>query len=174
MFDMGFAPQIDRIVGNTRPDRQTMLFSATFPQAVEKLARGVLTKPVQIIVGGISVVSNTIEQHVEVLPTEAKLQRLCQLLRTHYEEGQQLVFVDTQEACDSLFRELLKQNLPCATLHGGMGQDDRDSTLADFKSGDTNLLVATSVAARGLDVKDLVCVINYEVSAPISVEERVL
>ncbi len=65
MFDMGFAPQIDRIIGNTRPDRQTMLFSATFPQVVEKLARGVLSKPVQIIVGKISVVANTIEQHVE-------------------------------------------------------------------------------------------------------------
>ena len=67
MFDLGFAPQIDRIVGNTRPDRQTMLFSATFPAAVEKLARGVLTKPIQIIVGGISVVAATIEQHVHLL-----------------------------------------------------------------------------------------------------------
>lgn len=163
MFDMGFAPQIDRIIDNTRPDRQTVLFSATFPQAVERLARGVLTKPVQIIVGGISVVSNTIEQHVEVTPVEAKLPRLCALVRQHYDEGQQLVFVDTQEACDALFRELLKQNLPCATLHGGMGQDDRDSTIADFKAGNLNLLVATSVAARGLDVKGLTCVINYEV-----------
>ena len=59
--------------------------------------------------------------------------------------------------------ELLKNNLPCATLHGGMGQDDRDSTIADFKCANTSLLVATSVAARGLDVKDLCCVINYEV-----------
>ena len=90
MFDMGFAPQIDRIVTNVRPDRQTMLFSATFPQAVEKLARSVLSKPVQIIVGGISVVSNTIEQHVEVLPSEGKLPRLCHLLRQHCDEGQQV------------------------------------------------------------------------------------
>ena len=163
MFDMGFAPQIDRIVGNTRPDRQTLLFSATFPQAVEKLARSVLTKPVQIIVGGISVVSNMIEQHVEVLSAEQKLPRLCHLLRQHYDEGQQLVFVDTQEASDNLFRQLLKQNLPCATLHGGMGQDDRDSTIANFKNGDISVLVATSVAARGLDVKGLAVVINYEV-----------
>jgi len=163
MFDMGFAPQIDRIVGNTRPDRQTMLFSATFPSAVEKLARGVLTKPVQIVAGGISVVSDTITQHVEVLTAEAKLPRLCELLRHHFDDGQLLVFVDTQEACDALFRELLWQQLPCSTLHGGMGQDDRDSTIADFKAGNLSILVATSVAARGLDVKDLVCVINYEV-----------
>ena len=113
--------------------------------------------------GGISVVSNTITQHIEVLPQEGKLGRLCQLLRQHYDDGQLLVFVDTQEACDQLFRDLLKNNLPCATLHGGMGQDDRDSTIADFKSGDMSLLVATSVAARGLDVKGLCCVINYEV-----------
>jgi ATP-dependent RNA helicase DDX46/PRP5 len=163
MFDMGFAPQIDRIVGNTRPDRQTMLFSATFPAAVEKLARGVLTKPIQIVAGGISIVSNTIEQHVEVQTESAKLPRLCELLRQHFDDGQILVFVDTQEACDALFRELLKQQLPCSTLHGGMSQADRDSTIADFKAGNVSLLVATSVAARGLDVKDLVCVINYEV-----------
>ena len=157
------APQIDRIVGNIRPDRQTMLFSATFPQAVEKLARGVLTKPVQIIAGGVSVVSNTIEQHVEVLPTEGKLPRLCAILRQYFDDGQQLVFVDTQEACDSLFRGLLKNNMPCATLHGGMAQDDRDNTISDFKSGNVMLLVATSVAARGLDVKGLALVVNYEV-----------
>uniref|UniRef100_A0A7S3AHJ0 RNA helicase n=1 Tax=Haptolina ericina TaxID=156174 RepID=A0A7S3AHJ0_9EUKA len=163
MFDMGFAPQIDRIVGNCRPDRQTMLFSATFPSAVEKLARSVLHKPVQIVVGGISVVSNTIEQHVEVLAPEQKMGRLCEVLRHHMDEGQLLVFVDTQEACDNLFKELLKNSMPCATLHGGMGQDDRDSTISDFKSGNISLLVATSVAARGLDVKDLCLVVNYEV-----------
>merc|ERR1719446_1727690 len=162
MFDMGFAPQIDRIVGNTRPDRQTLLFSATFPGAVEKLARTVLSKPVQIIVGGISVVSNMIAQHVEVLSTDAKMGRLCQIIRHHQDEGQILVFVDTQAACDNLFQDLIKASLPCTTLHGGMGQDDRDSTIADFKCANTSLLVATSVAARGLDVKDLCCVINYE------------
>merc|ERR1740133_300669 len=163
MFDMGFALQIDRIIGNARPDRQTLLFSATFPAPVEKLARSVLTKPVQIIAGGISVVSNTIDQHVEVVTTDNKMTRLCELLRQYLDEGQVLVFVDTQEAANNLFKELMKQSLPCATLHGGMGQDDRDSTISDFKSGNVSLLIATSVAARGLDVKDLICVINYEV-----------
>ncbi len=162
MFDMGFAPQIDRIVGNTRPDRQTLLFSATFPAQVEKLARGVLFKPVQVVVGGISVVSDSIEQHVLVVAADAKLRRLCEVLREYRDEGQILVFVDRQEGCDALFRELLRLQTPCATLHGGMAQDDRDSTLADFRAGNVGLLVATSVAARGLDVRDLVCVINYE------------
>ena len=81
MFDMGFAPQIDRIVGNTRPDRQTLLFSATFPGAVEKLARTVLSKPVQIIVGGISVVSNMIAQHVDCLLYTSPSPRDCRLSR---------------------------------------------------------------------------------------------
>jgi len=163
MFDLGFEPQISRIIGNVRPDRQTVLFSATFPNAVSKLARGILCKPVQIIVGGISVVSNMIDQHIEVLTAEAKQPRLLALLRQHFDDGQILVFVDMQESCDNLYRELIKQGLPCATLHGGMSQDDRDSTIADFRCGNTAVLVATSIAARGLDIKDLVCVINYEV-----------
>ena len=171
MFDMGFAPQIDKILAGTRPDRQTLLFSATFPKTIEKLARAVLTKPVQIVAGGVSVVSSTIEQHAEVLSADAKLPRLCQLLRHHYDEGQQLVFVDTQEACDTLFRELLKQSLPCTTLHGGMSQADRDATISDFKSGAIGVLIATSVAARGLDVKGLICVVNYE--APNHYEDYV-
>lgn len=163
MFDLGFEPQISRIIGNVRPDRQTVLFSATFPNSVSKLARGILTKPVQIIVGGISVVSNMIDQHIEVLTVEAKQPRLLALLKQHFDDGQILVFVDMQESCDNLYKELLKQGLPCATLHGGMSQDDRDSTIADFRCGNTAVLVATSIAARGLDIKDLVCVINYEV-----------
>jgi len=71
--------------------------------------------------------------------------------------------VGLQEAADNLYKELIKQGLPCATLHGGMSQDDRDSTIADFRCGNIAVLVATSVAARGLDIKDLVVVINYEV-----------
>ena len=89
--------------------------------------------------------------------------KLLELLRVHVDDGCVLVFVDTQEACDAMFRDLLKAGLPAQTLHGGMSQDDRDSTISDFKSGATPVLVATSVAARGLDVKDLACVINYEV-----------
>ena len=76
--------------------------------------------------------------------------KLLELLRVHVDDGCVLVFVDTQEACDAMFRDLLKAGLPAQTLHGGMSQDDRDSTISDFKSGATPVLVATSVAARGL------------------------
>ncbi|KAK2077954.1 hypothetical protein QBZ16_003822 [Prototheca wickerhamii] len=124
MFDMGFEPQIMRIVNNVRPDRQTVMFSATFPRAVEALARNLLVDPVEI-----------------------------------------------QERCDNLFRDLLRHGYPCLSLHGGKDQSDRESTIADFKSDVCNVLVATSVAARGLDVKDLVLVVNYD--APNHLEDYV-
>ncbi|EFJ09568.1 hypothetical protein SELMODRAFT_178562 [Selaginella moellendorffii] len=163
MFDMGFEPQITRIVQNTRPDRQTVLFSATFPRQVELLARKVLDKPVEIQVGGRSVVNKDITQTVEVRPEEDRFLRLLELLGEWYEKGKVLVFVHSQEKCDSLFRDLLKAGYPCLSLHGAKDQTDRESTLSDFKSNVCNLLVATSVAARGLDVKELELVVNYDV-----------
>lgn len=162
MFDMGFEPQIMRIVNNIRPDRQTVLFSATFPRSVEVLARQVLTNPVEIQVGGRSVVNPDITQYVEIREPEERFLRLLELLGEWYERGKLLVFVASQDKCDSLFRDLLKAGYPCLSLHGGKDQSDRESTISDFKSNVCNVLVATSVAARGLDVKDLVLVVNYD------------
>ncbi|KAL2651502.1 hypothetical protein R1flu_019630 [Riccia fluitans] len=163
MFDMGFEPQITRIVQNTRPDRQTVLFSATFPRQVEVLARKVLNKPVEIQVGGRSVANKDITQTVEVRPEGERFLRLLELLGEWYEKGKILIFVHSQEKCDSLFKDLLKAGYPCLSLHGAKDQTDRESTLADFKSNVCNLMIATSVAARGLDVKELELVINYDV-----------
>jgi len=162
MFDMGFEPQIMRIVNNVRPDRQTVLFSATFPRAVEQLARKVLTNPIEIQVGGRSVVNSDITQYVEIRPEEERFLRLLELLGQWYEQGKLLIFVSSQDRCDSLFRDLLRAGYPCLSLHGGKDQSDRESTISDFKSNVCNVLVATSVAARGLDVKDLVLVVNYD------------
>ncbi|KAK9747809.1 hypothetical protein RND81_02G015500 [Saponaria officinalis] len=163
MFDMGFEPQITRIVQNIRPDRQTVLFSATFPRQVEILAKKVLNKPVEIQVGGRSVVNKDITQMVEVRPENDRYLRLLEILGEWYEKGKILIFVHTQDKCDTLFRNLLKSGYPCLSLHGAKDQGDRESTLADFKSNVCNLLVATSIAARGLDVKELEIVINYDV-----------
>ncbi|KAF3330340.1 DEAD-box ATP-dependent RNA helicase 42-like protein [Carex littledalei] len=163
MFDMGFEPQISRIVQNTQPERQTVLFSATFPRQVEILARRVLTKPVEIQVGGRSVVNKDITQLVEVRPESDRFLRLLELLGEWYEKGKMLVFVHSQDKCDSLFRELLKHGYPCLSLHGAKDQTDRESTISDFKSNVCNLLIATSVAARGLDVKELELVVNFDV-----------
>ncbi|KAL4430956.1 hypothetical protein ABPG75_006212 [Micractinium tetrahymenae] len=163
MFDMGFEPQIMRIVQNIRPDRQTVMFSATFPRQVEVLARQVLTNPVEIQVGGRSVVNKDITQYVEIRPEEDRFLRLLEILGDWYEKGKLLIFVSSQDRCDTLFRDLLRAGYPCLSLHGGKDQSDRESTIVDFKANVCNILVATSVAARGLDVKDLVLVVNYDV-----------
>ncbi|GIL79866.1 hypothetical protein Vretifemale_9037 [Volvox reticuliferus] len=163
MFDMGFEPQITRIVQNIRPDRQTVMFSATFPRQVEVLARKILNDPVEIQVGGRSVVNENITQFVEIRPEKERFHRLLEILGEWYERGKLLIFVDKQESCDNLFRDLLRYGYPCLSLHGGKDQSDRESTIADFKGAVCNILVATSIAARGLDVKDLVLVVNYDV-----------
>lgn len=163
MFDMGFEPQLTRIVENVRLDRQTVMFSATFPKQVENLARRILRTPIEITVGGNSVVASTIEQHIEVRTEDSKFFRLLELLGTWYERGSTLVFVDRQESADRIFSDLRKAKYLCLPLHGGRDQADRDSAIADFRNGDVKILVATSVAARGLDVPDLRLVVNYDV-----------
>ncbi|KZT20802.1 P-loop containing nucleoside triphosphate hydrolase protein [Neolentinus lepideus HHB14362 ss-1] len=174
MFDMGFEPQVMKIVNNIRPDRQTVLFSATFPRQMDSLARKILKKPLEITVGGRSVVAAEIEQIVEVRPEETKFTRLLEILGQMYNEDPEartLIFVDRQEAADDLLRELLRKGYLCMSLHGGKDQVDRDQTIADFKSGVVPIVIATSVAARGLDVKQLKLVINYD--APNHMEDYV-
>ena len=162
MFDMGFEPQVMKIIGNIRPDRQTVLFSATFPRQMEALARKILTKPIEVQVGGRSVVCKDVHQSVIVIEDHQKFFKLLELLGIYCEKGSVLVFVERQEAADALIRDLMKSNYSCMALHGGMDQFDRDSTISDFKNGSVKILVATSVAARGLDVKQLILVVNYD------------
>ena len=189
MFDLGFEPQITKFLENTRPDRQTVLFSATFPKAMESLAKKHLKNPVEMVVGGRSVVSNTVEHFVELREPDTRFFRTLELLGEWNEKGQILIFVERQESCDHLMAQLLKHGYVAQTLHGGMDQADRDSTLADFKNkvsvplpqapptfdhfgfptvptralGQVStLLIATSLAARGLDVKDLNLVVNFD------------
>jgi len=166
MFDMGFEPQVMKIVNNVRPDRQTVLFSATFPKQMESLARKVLkNKPLEITVGGRSVVADEIEQIVEVREEKSKFNRLLEILGRTYmddEDCRTLIFVERQEAADDLLKELMKKGYPTMSLHGGKDQVDRDSTISDFKAGVVPIVTATSVAARGLDVKQLKLVINYD------------
>jgi len=171
MFDMGFEPQITRILANLRPDRQTVMFSATFPHTMEALARAALLNPVEIQIGGKSVVNSDIEQLVEVRPEEDRFLRMLELLGEWYERGKVIIFVASQDKCDTIFRDLLKSGYPCLSLHGGKEQSDRQSTISDFKSDVCNVLIATSIAARGLDVKELRLVINYD--APNHLEDYV-
>lgn len=176
MFDMGFEPQVMKILANIRPDKQTVLFSATFPRQMEALARKTLIKPVEIVVGGRSVVAPEITQIVEVRAEEQKFVRLLELLGNLYaddknEDDRALIFVDRQDSADGLLKALMNRGYPCMSIHGGKDQIDRDSTIADFKAGIVPILIATSVAARGLDVKQLKLVVNYD--APNHLEDYV-
>lgn len=174
MFDMGFEPQVMKIIGNIRPDKQAVLFSATFPRQMEALARKTLQKPVEIIVGGRSVVAPEITQIVEVRSEDSKFIRLLELLGELYdkdEDARTLIFVDRQESADTLLRDLMRKGYPCMSIHGGKDQVDRNSTIDDFKAGVVPVLVATSVAARGLDVKQLKLVVNFD--APNHLEDYV-
>jgi len=161
MFDMGFEPQIQVIMKNIRLDRQTILFSATFPKQIEKLAKAVLTLPLEIQVGEKSTVNTDITQVVEVHEEGDKFLRLLQLLGVWYDKGNVLIFVDKQEKCDQLFADLLRAGYPCLSLHGGKDQVDREHTLREFKTLVKTVMVATGVAGRGLDVPEIKCVINY-------------
>lgn len=174
MFDMGFEPQITKILNNVRPDRQTVLFSATFPRNMEALARKALKKPLEVVVGGRSVVAPEITQVIEVRHEETKFGRLLELLGELHdkdEDARSLVFVEKQESADNIFTELGKKGYPSVSIHGGREQIDRDQAISDFRAGIYPVMIATSVAARGLDVKQLKLVVNYD--SPNHVEDYV-
>ncbi|EOR01728.1 hypothetical protein E3P89_03630 [Wallemia ichthyophaga] len=165
MFDMGFEPQVMKIINNVRPDRQTVLFSATFPKQMESLARKILQRPLEITVGGRSVVAPEIDQQVEVREESSKFNRLLEVLGQTYNEdddARTLIFVDRQEAADNLLFNLRMKGYVAMSLHGGKDQVDRDQAITDFKNGVIPIVIATSVAARGLDVKLLKLVLNYD------------
>jgi ATP-dependent RNA helicase DDX46/PRP5 len=127
--------QVMRILDNIRPDRQTVMFSATFPRQMEALARRILKKPIEVTVGGKSVVSDQIDQNAVVLKDHEKFPKLLELLGMHQQEGQVLVFVNHQTLADRLLKDCLSAGYPCLSLHGGLDQQDRDSNIRDFKQG---------------------------------------
>ena len=163
MFDMGFEPQVMRVIDNCRPDKQIVLFSATFPRQMEALARRILVRPIEVQVGGRSVVCKDIEQTVHVIEEDQKFLKLLEVLGRYLADGVAIIFVDKQEHADSLLKDLMNASYTsCGSLHGGIDQYDRDSIITQFKNGKLRILVATSVAARGLDVKELILVVNYD------------
>ncbi|KAJ2726777.1 pre-mRNA processing RNA-helicase [Coemansia sp. Benny D115] len=165
MFDMGFEPQVSKITQGVRPSRQTVLFSATFPRQMEALARKILRRPLEIVVGGRALIPPEVAQHVEVVENKDKFVRLLAILGQSFNDNPEtlaLVFVDRQEAADGLLRDLMRRGYVCNSLHGGKDQTDRDQAIADFKNRVYSVLIATSVAARGLDVRGLNVVVNYD------------
>ncbi|KAL5700291.1 RNA helicase [Ranunculus cassubicifolius] len=165
MFDLGFEPQIRSIVGQIRPDRQTLLFSATMPRKIEKLAREILTDPVRVTVGEVGMANEDITQLVQVLPSDTeKMTWLLGMLPGMIDDGDVLVFASKKAAVDDIESQLLKSGFKVAALHGDKDQASRMETLQSFKSGTYHVLVATDVAARGLDIKSIKSVVNFDIA----------
>ena len=165
MLDMGFEPQMRKIVSQIRPDRQTLLWSATWPREVQSLARDFLAKDhIQVNIGSLEVkASHHIDQRLEFLPDYEKRGHLLRTVTELMKVGSRtLIFCETKNNCDDLTGMLRRENFPALAIHGGKTQEERDWVLSEFKSGRSLIMVATDVAARGLDVKELKCVINYD------------
>jgi ATP-dependent RNA helicase DDX5/DBP2 len=163
MLDMGFEPQLRKIVSQIRPDRQTLMWSATWPKEVQAIARDFLHDAYQVHVGSLDLRANmAIKQVVEVMGDFDKYNRLLHYLRDMPEGSRILVFAETKKGCDQLQRSLRGQGQPCRAIHGDKSQQERDEAIADFKSGRQPVLVATDVAARGLDIKNVALVVNFD------------
>ena len=172
MLDMGFEPQIRKIVNEVPARRQTLMFTATWPKEVRKIAADLLVNPVQVNIGNVDelVANKSITQHIEVLAYMEKQRRLESILRSQDQGSKIIIFCSTKKMCDQLARNLTRQ-FGAAAIHGDKSQADRDYVLNQFRSGRTPVLVATDVAARGLDVKDIRVVVNYDF--PTGVEDYV-
>lgn len=170
MLDIGFLPDLQRILGHLPRERQTLLFSATFSGDIRKLAQSYLQDPVTIEVAQRNATSANVEQHVFEVAEEDKRRALVQLLR---ERGitQAIVFTNSKLGASRLARALEHDGLTTAALHGDKTQDERLKALEAFKAGGVQLLVATDVAARGIDISDLPAVFNFDL--PFHAEDYV-
>uniref|UniRef100_A0A1J3J6R6 RNA helicase n=1 Tax=Noccaea caerulescens TaxID=107243 RepID=A0A1J3J6R6_NOCCA len=172
MLDMGFEPQIRKIVKEIPTKRQTLMYTATWPKGVRKIAADLLVNPAQVNIGNVDelVANKSITQHIEVVAPMEKQRRLEQILRSQEPGSKVIIFCSTKRMCDQLTRNITRQ-FGAAAIHGDKSQPERDNVLNQFRSGRTPVLVATDVAARGLDVKDIRAVINYDF--PNGVEDYV-
>lgn len=172
MLDMGFEPQIRKIVSQIRPDRQTLMFSATWPKEIQILARDFCREdPTKVTIGSSELQANpNIKQDVIVLRESEKKDRFLAWMQDK-KDARILLFTETKRGADTLTRELRYQLFDAAAIHGDKEQRDRDRVLADFRSGKCKILVATDVAQRGIDVKDVNYVVNYDV--PKTIEDYI-
>jgi ATP-independent RNA helicase DbpA len=160
MLDMGFLPDISRILGESPPKRQTVLFSATFPESVRAVREQFLTNPVEVdLSGGAAAVE--IRQVVVQCEADERASVLARCL-SQCRPTSALVFCNQRVTIAGVVQALLQQGHPCAALHGDMEQFDRDEVLAQFRNGSVQILVATDVAARGLDVESIQLVANFD------------
>merc|ERR1719218_65003 len=158
-----------KVIGQSRPDRQTLMWSATWPNEVQRLARDICKEnPVHINVGSLDLrTAHTIRQYVEVVQQQDKRGRLKRLLEKVMDGSRILIFASTKRGGDELTREMRLDGWPALCIHGDKKQEERDWVMKEFKEGKSPILVATDVASRGLDVKDIKYVINYDFPSQI-------
>jgi superfamily II DNA/RNA helicase len=162
MLDIGFLPDLQRILSYLPKTRQTLLFSATFSPEIKKLANSYLQDPVLVEVARPNATASTVEQRFYSCTDDDKRAVIRQLLRQR-ELGQAIIFVNSKLGAARLARSFERDGLKTQALHGDKSQDERLKALQAFKSGEVDLLVATDVAARGLDIADLPAVFNFDV-----------
>ena len=162
MLDMGFIADIRRLLPRLPKERQTLFFSATMPDEIVRLSRSMLNHPVRIEVTPASSTVDEVEQCVYFVEKPEKRQLLVELLREH-EDKSVLIFARTKHGADNISKTLRHKGMRCEALHGDKSQCQRQRALDDFKSGKSRIMVATDIAARGIDIKELGMVINYDI-----------
>ena len=170
MLDIGFLPDLQRILSYLPKQRITLLFSATFSPEIKRLASSFLQDPVTIEVARSNATASTVEQHFYSVGADDKRRALHQILKAR-DMKQAFVFVNSKLGCAKLARSLEREGLKTTALHGDKSQDERLKALEAFKSGEVDLLVCTDVAARGLDIKDVPAVFNFDV--PFNAEDYI-
>lgn len=165
MLDMGFEPQIRKILKYIRPDRQTLMWSATWPEKIRKLASDFLRDPIHFQVGSSEVSANhNITQHIWVCKENEKYQQLLNLMKEIMKtnDNKTIVFIETKRKCQQVADDLYYDRFEVSCIHGGKSQEERTYAIKSFRDGQTPVLVATDVASRGLDVHDVRYVINFD------------
>ncbi|WP_312077148.1 DEAD/DEAH box helicase [Chryseobacterium sp.] len=164
MLDMGFVHDVKRIIKLLPQRRQTLFFSATMPTEIQKLADSILNTPIKVSVTPISSTAETIKQSVYFVEKDKKLDLLTHILKNNISADSVLVFSRTKHGADKIARKLNSSQVTAEAIHGNKSQNARQNALNNFKSGKTRVLVATDIAARGIDIDELKYVINFELS----------
>ena len=162
MLDMGFIHDIKKIIEKLPKERQSLFFSATMPNNILALANHILQNPKKVVAHKISTAANTIHQYIFYTNKSTKKNLLLHILNNK-EINNILVFSRTKHGADRIVRDLKKKNIKALAIHGNKSQNQRQKALKDFKNNNIKVLVATDIAARGIDIDDLKFVLNYDI-----------
>ncbi|MFC7345863.1 DEAD/DEAH box helicase [Chryseobacterium zhengzhouense] len=163
MLDMGFVHDVKRIIKLLPQKRQTLFFSATMPTEIQKLADSILNSPIKVSVTPISSTAETIKQSIYFVEKDNKIALLTHILKNNI-SGSVLVFARTKHGADKIAKKLQQSQITTEAIHGNKSQNARQNALNNFKSGKTRVLIATDIAARGIDIDELKYVVNFELS----------